>query len=261
MPTPSTWHDDGVTAPLTPHDNPTPAPEPLGATAYVPPDPRDQEPAVTRAEVVEAVLVSLAVGVLGVLMGLLWLWLAPRVELIADKQAIYIKNSEGENAIGADGLFVLLGLGMGVLTAVAVFLFRRRGGIALVLGLALGGILGSVLAWRLGVFFGPESDIKAHARQVGPGVTFDKPLELAAKGALLAWPAAAMAVHLALTGLFGPRDHEPEQGHGAAYPAPPAPAGPTPPPADRPAGADADAEAQEAPRPTGRPGDEGDQRS
>ncbi|TGA98572.1 hypothetical protein, partial [Streptomyces palmae] len=206
-----------MTAPLTPHDKPAPAPQPMGATAFVPPHLRDRVPPVTRAEVVEAALVSLAVGVLGAVMGLLWLWLAPHVQLIADKQAIYIKNPEGENAIGADGTFVLLGLGMGLLTAVAVFLFRRRGGIALVLGLALGGILGSVLAWRLGVALGPESDIRAHARQVGPGVTFDKPLELAAKGALLAWSVAAMLVHLLLTWTLGPRDPEPQQGYAPAF--------------------------------------------
>ncbi|CDR11439.1 predicted protein [Streptomyces iranensis] len=50
------------------------------------------------------------------------------------------------------------------------------------------------------------------AADPGPGlcpVTFDGPLKLGAKGALLAWSMAAMVIHLALTGLFGPRDPEP----------------------------------------------------
>ncbi|MFH8371357.1 ABC transporter permease [Streptomyces sp. NPDC018031] len=200
-----------MTAPLTPHDQPTPGPQPSGATAYPLPGPdTGKDRPVSTAEVVEAVLVALAVAVLGVVMGLLWLWLAPRVAAISDGRLIYVKNSESEDAIGADGLFILLGLGLGALSAVAVFLFRRNGGIPLVLGLAVGGVLASVIAWRLGVFLGPETDIRKHARAVGPGVAFDKPLELGAKGALLAWSVAAMAVHLALTGLFGPRDPEPE---------------------------------------------------
>ena len=49
----------------------------------------------------------------------------------------------------------------------------------------------------------------AHAKAVGKGVTFDAPLKLGAKGALLAWSLAAMVVHLGLTALFGPRDEEP----------------------------------------------------
>ncbi|MFF8812099.1 hypothetical protein [Streptomyces pactum] len=215
-----------MTAPLTPHDPPPPGPQPTGATAY--PLPAPEGPArnrsVTTRELVEAALVALAVGLLGIALGLLWLWLAPRVELVSDGRAVYMKNSEAEDAIGADGRFVLLGLALGALSAVAVFLFRRQGGIPLVLGLAVGGLLASVVAWRLGVHLGHEGDILRRAREVGPGVAFDKSLELRAKGALLAWPAAAMAVHLALTGLFGPRDPEPQP-----YPEPPRPAQPAAP--------------------------------
>jgi hypothetical protein len=34
-------------------------------------------------------------------------------------------------------------------------------------------------------------------------------MKLGAKGALLAWPLAALVVHLGLTALFGPRDPDP----------------------------------------------------
>ncbi|MFE5869162.1 hypothetical protein ACFQ6V_10970, partial [Streptomyces roseifaciens] len=66
------------------------------------------------------------------------------------------------------------------------------------------------VAWRVGTALGPTTDVVAAARAAGRGVVFDAPLKLAAKGALLAWPLAAMAVHLLLTALFGPRDPEPE---------------------------------------------------
>ncbi|MFJ5677368.1 ABC transporter permease [Streptomyces sp. NPDC093097] len=190
-----------MTAPQTPHEN-QPPDEPHGAGA----DPGDG-PELAR-ELREGALIALVVAVSGVLLGLLWAWLAPRVPLIADTHNVYLKNTEGEEAIGADGTFFLLGLGFGLVSAAAVFLFRRRGGVPLVVALAVGGLLGAVLAWLTGMWLGPTPDVVAHARQVGPGVVFDGPLRLQAKGALLVWPAAAMATLIALTGLFGPRDPE-----------------------------------------------------
>ncbi|MEV6160491.1 ABC transporter permease [Streptomyces sp. NPDC052052] len=204
--------------------------------------PVSQEEPDRRADLRRAAVVALAVTVVGIGLGLLWLWLAPRVPLVSDSTAVYLHDSEGEEAIGADGTFALLGLAFGAVSAALVFLLHRRGGIALVVGLALGGLLGSVLAWRLGVWLGPDQDVVAHARAVGKGVVFDAPLQLRAKGALLAWPLAAMAVHLGLTALFGPRDPEPQwgtpPGWGAEGPVPGAGAGPAVPPAP-PAGPDA----------------------
>lgn len=173
--------------------------------------------------------------VAGVALGLLWLWLAPRVPLVSDDTAVFLSDSEGEEAIGADGTFILLALAFGAVSAGLVFWFHRKGGIALVVALAVGGVLGSVLAWQLGTWLGPTDDVVAHAREAGKGVIFDAPLELHAKGALLAWSLAAMAVHLGLTGMFGPRDPEPEWGvygggpaGGASYGPASAPSGPAP---------------------------------
>lgn len=163
-----------------------------------------------KTEVRQAAVVLVASLAAGLLLGAAWMWLAPRVPLVSDATAVFLKDTEGEEAVGADGTFLLLALAFGVIGAGLVFLFHRRGGIALVLGLALGGLLGSVVAWKFGVSLGPTTDVVAHAKQVGKGVAFDAPLELRAKGALLAWPIAAMVVHLALTALFGPRDPEPE---------------------------------------------------
>ncbi len=166
-----------------------------------------------KTEVREASVITVAVALGGVLLGLLWLWLAPRVPLVGDvtgnSWVVYLKDSEGEQAIGVDGTFTLLALAFGVLSAVAVFLLRRRGGVPLVVALGVGGLLGSLLAWRLGVWLGPQQDVIAHAKAVGKGATFSAPLKLGAKGALLAWPVAALVVHLGITALFGPRDPEP----------------------------------------------------
>lgn len=170
-----------------------------------------------KTELRDAAVITAAGLLGGVLLGLLWWWLAPHVPLVGDvvgkSWVVYLKDSEGEQAIGVDGTFTLLGLALGVVSAVLVFLLRRRGGVPLVVALGLGGLLGSVLAWRLGVYLGPESDVLAHAKEVGKGVTFSAPLKLGTKGALLAWPLGALVVHLGLTALFGPRDPEPPYPH------------------------------------------------
>jgi hypothetical protein len=175
-----------------------------------------------KTEVREAAVVTVAVALAGVLLGVLWWWLAPHVPLIADDSAVYLKDTEGEQAIGVDGTFTLLALAFGAVSAVVVFLVRRRGGVPLVVALAVGGVLGSLLAWRIGIWLGPTQNVVAHAKQVGKGVTFSAPLKLGAKGALLAWSLAGLVVHLGLTALFGPRDPDPYASPYGAPPAPPA---------------------------------------
>lgn len=178
-----------------------------------------------KTELRQATVIVLALAVSGVLLGLLWLWLAPHVPLVGDHTskgwAVYLEDTEGEQAVGVDGTFTLLALAFGAVSAAVVFLWQRRGGVPLVVALGVGGVLGSLLAWRLGVWLGPQQDVIAHAKAVGKGVTFSAPLKLGAKGALLAWSLSALVVHLGLTALFGPRDPEPPYGDGP-YAAPPA---------------------------------------
>jgi hypothetical protein len=175
-----------------------------------------------KTELREAAVITVGVALTGVLLGLLWVWLAPKVPLVGDvvegNWVVYFKDTEGEQAIGVDGTFTLLALAFGAVSAVAAFAWRRRGGVPLVVALALGGFLGSLLAWRVGLWLGPDSDVLAHARAAGKGVTFSAPLKLGAKGALLAWSLAGLLVHLGLTALFGPRDPDPYQAQGAVPP-------------------------------------------
>ncbi|MDX2702673.1 ABC transporter permease [Streptomyces sp. PA03-6a] len=175
----------------------------------MPPFPQQESRMDPVRELKSGALTAVLVAVAGVVLGLLWLWLAPRIPLVSDGKAVYLKDTEGEQAIGADGVFVLLGLGIGVLTGVVVFWRNRRGGVGVVLGMAVGAVLGSLLAWRLGTWLGPTSDLIAHARAVGAKKVFDGPLALQAKGALLAWPIGAVLTHLLLTTGFGPRDEQP----------------------------------------------------
>ena len=202
-----------MTAPLTPPHQPSDNPwqTPLSGSGSHPVPPA-QEPLYGDGVLTvlrQAAAVAGLLTVAGIALGLLWLWLAPRVPLISDATAVFLKDSEGEQAIGADGTFVLLALAFGAVAALVVFLFRRRGGVGLVVGLAIGGLLGSLVAWRFGIWFGGGSDVVARAKAAGKGVTFDAPIKLNAKAAMLAWPIASMLMHLALTALFTPRTPEP----------------------------------------------------
>ncbi|THA65636.1 ABC transporter permease [Streptomyces sp. A0958] len=234
-----------MTAPLTPPHRPSSDAHhdwqkpPAGGGPHAPYGPHgshwaasDKEPQEDLAtDLRRAGVVAALVTVSGVLLGLLWLWLAPRVPLVSDNTAVFLSDSEGEEAIGADGTFALLGLAFGAVSAGLVFWFQRRGGIWVSVALGVGSVLGSLLAWQVGARLGPTDDVVAHAREVGKGVIFDAPLELHAKGVLLAWGLAAMAVHLGVTAVFGPRDFEGEWGSyagGWGAPAPSAPGGPSP---------------------------------
>ncbi|MER7341147.1 hypothetical protein ABT403_25290 [Streptomyces sp. NPDC000075] len=180
----------------------------------------DQEPAVTPADIRDGAAVALVVGVSGALLALLWVWLAPRVQYVSNGQAVFLKNTEGEARIGADGTFFLLSLGLGALSALAVFLWRRRGGVPLVIGLTVGACFAALLGWRMGLWLGPGSDVAAAAAKAGVGVPFDAPVQLLAYGVLLGWPMAAALVHLCLTAAFGPRDPAPAAPWEGTYPPP-----------------------------------------
>ncbi|ONK15051.1 ABC transporter permease [Streptomyces sp. MP131-18] len=161
-------------------------------------------------EIRDGLLVALPVAVVGgLVLGLLWLWRAPRVPLVSDGQAVLLANSEGQAAMGADATFLLFGLALGVPVGIAVFVARRRGGVGTAIGLAAGALAGSWLAWRLGVWLGPAQDVAGHAREVGAGVEFDAPLNIGARGVLLGLPFAAVGVHLLCMAAWGPR--EPQQ--------------------------------------------------
>ncbi|MFJ7154812.1 hypothetical protein ACIQUQ_07710 [Streptomyces sp. NPDC101118] len=164
--------------------------------------------------------VTLAVFVAGALLALLWAWLAPRVQYVSNGEAVFLADTENEGRIGADGTFFLLSLGFGLLSGLLAFLLLKRGGVAVVVGLAVGSVLAALLGWRLGIQLGPSRDLVAAAKAAGKGVPFDAPLQLLAHGVLLVWPMTAVAVHLGCVAMWGPRDPAPELTWPGEYPPP-----------------------------------------
>ncbi|MCX5407878.1 hypothetical protein OHA37_28915 [Streptomyces sp. NBC_00335] len=195
-----------MTEAVTPYDKPD---QPPSEAPSAPPAPAS-EPAFSPSDIRDGAAIALVIGVAGVLLGLLWVWLAPRVQYVSNGEAVFLRDTESEARIGSDATFLLLSVGFGVLSALAVFLWRRSGGAAQVVGLAVGSVFAALVGWRVGLWLGPSSDLVAAARKAGKGVPFEAPLELLAHGALLGWPMAAVVVHLGLTALWGTRDPAPE---------------------------------------------------
>ncbi|KPI11905.1 Protein of unknown function DUF2567 [Actinobacteria bacterium OV450] len=215
---------EAVTTP-SPHEPPQPPAKPEGSSG------------ITAGDVRDGAAVALVTGAAGVLLGLLWAWLAPKTQYVSNGEAVFLRNTESEARIGTDGAFFLLSVGFGVLSAVLVFLWRRRGGVPLVIGLAIGSGFAALVGWRLGLWLGPSADVAAAALKAGKGVPFDAPLQLLARGVLLVWPMVAVAVHLGLTALWTPHDPDPyaDPAGQEAYPpahvhsTPPDPSAPQPP--------------------------------
>ncbi|MET9883985.1 DUF2567 domain-containing protein [Streptomyces sp. NPDC006430] len=199
-------------------------------------EPGDSTRAITLGDIRDGAAVALVIGVAGVLLGALWAWLAPRAQYVSNGEAVFLRNTESEARIGADATFFLLSVGFGVLSAVLVFLWRRRGGVPLVIGLAVGSGFAALVGWRLGLWLGPTSDVAAAALKAGKGVPFDAPLQLLANGVLLVWPMVALVVHLGLTALWSPYDPDPgvSSDRPGGYPPPHVHAGPSSDPATDP---------------------------
>jgi len=150
--------------------------------------------------------ISVAVGMmsaaaLGVLLGLLWVRLAPRVELFVSGGKGYPQGFQPEGYMTADGLAALLCAGAGIVVGIAVTLVVRRrvdaedprwAYLALALGVLLG-VVGAGSLWLTGVLLG-TTDYEAQLAVAVDGDTLVAPLRLRIPGVLLLWPIGSVSV-------------------------------------------------------------------
>src|SRR3954454_12181480 len=165
-----------------PDDAPVAVPPAGGGPAWFPPAPAAvaQPPArrpwsafrEVRGDLRTAAVIVGVLAVAGFLIGLLWWLLAPRADfrITANGPAV-VGNPSEEIFAAADSIFALLMAGLGLLAGVLAWsLLRRRRGIAVLLGLAVGTAAAGVIAWRLGELLGP-APTKAELTDVGGRVT------------------------------------------------------------------------------------------
>jgi hypothetical protein len=132
----------------------------------------------------------------GLAVGVVWWLVAPVARLEARGGGVFAVGNSPETSIAADGWFAVCAIVAGVLVAVVGGALLRETRLGVLLGLAVGGIAGSVVAWRLGILLGPPS-VEESAAGLSDAARFQGPLELSALGVLLAWSMASSVAFFA----------------------------------------------------------------
>jgi hypothetical protein len=151
-----------------------------------------------RAELRTGVFVIGGCVLAALVVGLLWWALAPVPRVVTRAAGIFLVGGETEVAVAADGWFAACSATAGLVAALVVFARMRRARLGPLLGLVAGGLIGAVVAWRLGVLLGP-GDPQETAKGLAAGTQFDGPLKLSARGVLFAWPLVSTVAYFALT--------------------------------------------------------------
>ncbi len=125
-----------------------------------------------------AILVAVIIAATGVFVGWIWAAVAPRVAVIRTDSGFIYADPEPEQAIAADGWFAIIGLVVGVVFAILAWvLLRRHRGVAVLIGLAIGSLVGASLASWVGYRIG-FSQFQAVRDSVPVGTRVDGPLGL-----------------------------------------------------------------------------------
>jgi hypothetical protein len=137
-----------------------------------------------------------AMGLVGAVGGLVWLWLAPRVKIRLDAEGGTYVDPSLRQYIDADVWYA--GISLVIAIAAAVVVWRRLQQIptAAVVALALGGGLASVALWLVGQHWGQLDRGAVRAGKNGDIVSDS--LDLGARGLLGLLPVAAVATWLVL---------------------------------------------------------------
>jgi hypothetical protein len=176
-----------------------------GTFSEAPPrDPRLRLWPPSRREWRTALGVILALVAAGAAVAPLWVQLAPRLAFRVDQPGRALPVvPEAEEYVAADGRFVFITLVLGVLAALGCWLVRRSRGPWVMLALAVGGLLGAIVTWRLGMRIGTgyhQEDLQV------VGTVLYQPLTLRARAALVVEPAAAVIVYLLAVGFSARND-------------------------------------------------------
>lgn len=163
-----------------------------------------------RAEIRWALIIAVALAVVGFGVAAIWLSLAPRLpfQVTRPGEATPLQP-EGELFIGDDGWFFVSTVVVGLVAGVLAYLPRSARGWLTTVALAVGGTAGALITWRVGQAFAPRPSHEA-LQHVGATVLY--PVILQAKTTLVAEPFAALVIYLILAG-FASRDdlHNPAE--------------------------------------------------
>ena len=125
--------------------------------------------------------VAVSVALTGLPLGWLWAELSPRVPAIRTENGLAYAEAAPEQAVAADGWFVILGGVTGLLVAVlAWMLVRRHRGVAVLMALTVGSLAAAYIAWLVGRAIGQAEFEQFAGAAVGAPV--QAPLRLRVTG-------------------------------------------------------------------------------
>jgi hypothetical protein len=186
-------------------------------------DPAESSARTSARDLRSGVHAALATAALGLPLGALWGWLAPREDVrLAPGGAVSFVNAGGDLFVGADLLYALLAVVVGLAAGAVAHRVAADRGWPVVAGLALGGALAALLAVRLGEWIGTApltfeqgQLMPADGRPLPPEASgvLQIALTLRATGAVVLLPLSAVLAHLAL------QVARPRPGSGASPPA------------------------------------------
>jgi hypothetical protein len=147
-----------------------------------------------RADLRPALGLAALLTLTGLPAGLLWWWLAPRAEFrVGADGPVVIGRPSLELSIAVDSVLVLILAGLGVLAGTLAWRVRRRRGVALLAGLAVGTAAAAAIAWQVGELLAPPPTA-AELADVGRVVT--TPVRLSGLPALAVAPFSAVLAYL-----------------------------------------------------------------
>jgi hypothetical protein len=166
----------------------------------------------TGREARAALVVIVLLAIVGAGVAVVWLQVAPRLgfRVVAPNSPEPV-TAEQEQFFATDGWFTLLTLLVGMLATVLAWRVKALRGPVGMVAVAVGGLAGAVVTWRLGLLLAP-APTAAQLQEVGRVVY--PALRLRATAALMVEPLVAVGVYLLLVG-FASR---PDLGRGDGEP-------------------------------------------
>lgn len=141
-----------------------------------------------------ALRVAAGVVLAGAAGAVLWWLVAPVAQVVIRSDGGYFVDPDPEQYAASDAWFGLVALGLGLLVGVLTWYRTRERELAAVVGLAAGGIVGSLVMWHLGQWLGRVDLAAAERKPVGSIISV--PLKLQSKGLLVVLPVAALVAWL-----------------------------------------------------------------
>ena len=146
-----------------------------------------------------ALAVAAGLTVLGIPVGLAWAALGPRASMMVTADGAVQVVNRPEVFIAADGSLGALGLAVGLLSGAGVYLWRRRRGPWMAIGLAVGSLVAAYVAAKTGHRVGLGTYQRLLATEP-TGQELERPVGLRAPGMLFVQPLVAVVVYVLAAG-------------------------------------------------------------